>query len=117
MAVINMSKNQKVSMVKEDGSSIKNIFIGVNWDANRYAGEAEIDFDLNGFVTNTDRKVTYPADIVNWNTYNTVDYPWIEYSGDNRTGSDKEKGMIFNGKHYDECFIVHADKFPKDRTD
>ena len=30
MAVINMSKNQKVSMVKEDGSSIKNIFIGVN---------------------------------------------------------------------------------------
>ena len=47
MAVINMSKNQKVSMVKEDGSSIKNIFIGVNWDANRYAGEAEIDFDLN----------------------------------------------------------------------
>lgn len=117
MAVINMSKNQKVSMMKEDGSSIKNIFIGVNWDANRYAGEADIDFDLNGFVTNADRKVTYPEDIVNYNTYNKTNYPWIEYSGDNRTGSDKEKGMIFNGKHYDECFIVHADKFPADKSD
>ena len=45
MAVINMSKNQKISMVKEDGTGIKNFFIGVNWDQNRYAGEADIDFD------------------------------------------------------------------------
>ena len=30
MAVINMSKNQKISMVKEDGTGIKNFFIGVN---------------------------------------------------------------------------------------
>ena len=49
MAVINMSKNQKISMVKEDGTGIKNFFIGVNWDQNRYAGEADIDFDINGF--------------------------------------------------------------------
>ena len=116
MAAINMSKNQKVSMVKDDGSSIKNIFIGVNWDANRYAAEADIDFDIQGFITNSDRKVTYPNDIVNYNTYNTADYPWIEYSGDNRTGDDS-MGMTFNGKHYDEYFIIHADKFPADRTD
>lgn len=117
MAVINMSKNQKVDMTKDDGSSLKNIFIGVNWDANRYAGESKIDFDLNGFATNSDRKVIYPRDVVNYATYNVEDYPWIEYSGDNQTGDDEEKGMDFNGKHYDECFIVHADKFPKDRTD
>ena len=47
MAVINMSKNQKISMVKEDGSAVKNFFIGANWDQNRYAGEADIDFDIN----------------------------------------------------------------------
>lgn len=116
MAAINMSKNQKVSMVKDDGSSIKNIFIGVNWDANRYAAEADIDFDIQGFITNSDRKVTYPNDIVNYNTYNTANCPWIEYSGDNRTGDDST-GMKFNGKHYDEYFIIHADKFPADRTD
>ena len=50
--VINMSKNQKISMTKEDGTAIKNFFIGVNWDQNRYAGESDIDFDINGFLTN-----------------------------------------------------------------
>lgn len=67
--VINMSKNQKISMTKEDGTAIKNFFIGVNWDQNRYAGESDIDFDINGFLTNSDRKVAYPKDIVNYNTY------------------------------------------------
>lgn len=47
--VINMSKNQKISMTKNDGTAIKNFFIGVNWDQNRYADEADIDFDINGF--------------------------------------------------------------------
>ena len=45
MAVIDMSKNQKISMVKDDGSGIKNIFIGVRWDMNKYAGESDVDFD------------------------------------------------------------------------
>lgn len=117
MAVINMSKNQKVSMVKEDGTGIKNFFIGVNWDANRYAGEADIDFDINGFITNSDRHVAYPKDLVNYKTYGDGSaYPWIEYSGDNKTGDDSQ-GITFNGKHYDEYFIVHADTFPADKTD
>ena len=73
MATINMSKNQKISMTKEDGSAVKNFFIGVNWDQNRY-------------------------------------------SGDNLTGNDSQ-GMMFNGKHYDEYFIIHADQFPENKTD
>ena len=64
MATINMSKKQKISMTKEDGSAVKNFFIGVNWEQNRYAGEADIDFDINGMLTNGDRKVTYPGDLV-----------------------------------------------------
>ena len=55
MATINMSKKQKISMTKEDGSAVKNFFIGVNWEQNRYAGEADIDFDINGMLTNGDR--------------------------------------------------------------
>lgn len=114
--VINMSKNQKINMTKDDGTAIKNFFIGVNWDKNRCAGESDIDFDINGFITNSDRKVKYPDDIVNYNTYSESAYPWIEYSGDNKTGDDSQ-GVMFDGVHYDESFIVHADKFPSDRTD
>ena len=117
MAVINMSKNQKINMSKEDGTPIKNFFIGVNWDQNRYAGQADIDFDIHGFLTNSDRKVSYPKEIVNYNTYGTgKDYPWVEFSGDNLTGDDSQ-GITFNGEHYDEYFIVHADTFPADKTD
>lgn len=116
-AVKDMSKNQKISMVKEDGTGIKNFFIGVNWDQNRYAGEADIDFDINGFLTDSSRKVVYPEDLVNYKTYEDGSaYPWVDYSGDNKTGDDSQ-GMIFNGKHYDEYFIVHADTFPKDKTE
>ena len=116
MAVINMSKNQKINMTKEDGTAVRNFFIGVNWDQNRYAGESDIDFDIHGFLTQSDRKVAYPQDIVNYNTYNQSDYPWIDFSGDNRTGEDSS-GIVFDGKHYDEYFIVHADQFPADRTE
>ena len=116
MAVINMSKNQKINMTKEDGTAVRNFFIGVNWDQNRYAGQSDIDFDIHGFLTQSDRKVAYPQDIVNYNTYNQSDYPWVEFSGDNRTGEDSS-GIVFDGKHYDEYFIVHADQFPADRTE
>lgn len=116
MTVINMSKNQKVSMSKDDGSSIKKVFIGTNWDMNRYAGEADIDFDIHGFLTNGERKCAYPTDLVNYNTYNSSAYPWLEFSGDNRTGDDSA-GIMFNGKHYDEYFIVDTTKFPADKSE
>lgn len=117
MATINMSKNQKINMTKDDGSAIKNIFIGIAWDMNRYAGEADADLDIHGFPTNADRKIVYPGDLVNFNTYGDGSaYPWCKFSGDNMTGDDAQ-GMMFNGKHYDEYFIVNADKFPADRSE
>lgn len=117
MATINMSKNQKINMTKDDGSAIKNIFIGIAWDMNRYAGEADADLDIHGFPTNADRKIVYPGDLVNYNTYGDGSaYPWCKFSGDNMTGDDAQ-GMKFNGKHYDEYFIVNADKFPADRSE
>lgn len=114
---INMSKNQKINMNKSNGEAIKKIFVGVNWDQNRYAGEADIDFDINGFLTNADRRVEYPKDIVNYNTYGDgSQYPWVVFSGDNRTGDDSQ-GITFSGKHYDEYFIIDSDKFPTNKTD
>lgn len=117
MATINMSKNQKVNMSKSDGSVIKRVFVGVNWDMNRYAGEADVDLDIHGFLTDTNRNVQYPSEIVNYNTYGTGDsYPWIEFSGDNRTGNDSQ-GMMFDGKHFDEFFIIDTEKFPTDKKE
>ena len=40
----------------------------------------------------------------------------MEYSGDNLTGDDSQ-GITFDGHHYDEYFIIHADTFPSDKTD
>ena len=55
--------------------------------------------------------------MVNYHSYgNGSAYPWCEFSGDNLTGDDS-RGMMFNGKHYDEYFIIHADKFPQDRSE
>ena len=49
MATINMSKNQKVN--KRPWKRNQEVFSRMNWDQNRYAGEADIDFDIHGFVT------------------------------------------------------------------
>lgn len=117
MSTINMSKNQKINMAKDDGSAIKKIFMGINWDMNRYAGEANADLDIHGFVTNSNRDVVYSRDVVNYHTYSDTTYPWIKFSGDNQTGDDALSGMKFNGKHYDEYFIINADEFPADRSE
>ena len=91
-------------------------FIGVNWDANRYAGEEDADLDIGGFATNDDRRVQYPADLVNYNTYGDgSQYSWCKFSGRQQNGDDSQ-GIDFRGKHYDEYFIVDADKFPANRT-
>ena len=73
MAVINMSKtngNTKINMVKDDGSAMKIAFIGISWNKNRYAGEANFDLDLCGFLTDGSRKVQYPIEIGRLYRYN-----------------------------------------------
>ena len=118
--VIDMSKRDKYNMTKDDGSAIKVIFVGANWDMNRFSGEANADLDIHGMLNDSNHKVAYPTDIVNYNTwknYGAAAYPWCKFSGDNTTGDDKSGGITFNGKHYDEYFIIDADKFPSDRNE
>lgn len=122
MATIDMTKNprKKYNMTKEDGSAIRMIYIGVRWDMNRFAGGDNADLDVSGFVTDKDRRVAYPSDLVNyatWEQLGAAAYPWCKFSGDNRTGDDTKGGMDFNGKHYDEYFIIDASKFPADRNE
>lgn len=114
----NMIKTRdKVSMVKADGTPIKKIFIGANWNKSRFAGDADYDMDIQGFVHGSDHKIFGLRDIVNYKTFQDgSNYPWCQFSGDNRTGDD-DTGSTFYGKHYDEFFIVDADKFPADRNE
>lgn len=113
-----IATGQVVSMAKEDGTPIKVIFMGINWDKQIYSGEEDLDIDMNGFLTDDSRKLPsndWASHLVNyftWNNYGESAYPWCWYSGDNTTGDDDCGGYDFNGKHYDEAFIIYADKFP-----
>lgn len=118
MPVIDMSKNQKINMVKDDGSTIKRIFIGLKWDRNRFSQEGNYDLDIVGFLTNKERKAEYPEDLVNHQNhdYNKVSWDWCELSKDNLDGSD-EKGITFDNIHFDEYMIVDADKLPEGKEE
>lgn len=116
--VINMSKNQKINMSKDDGNSVKKVFVGIKWDMNRFSSEGEIDLDVCGFLTDSDRKCEFPNDLVNHQ--NTLNYgttwDWCELSPDNTDGDDN-KGITFNNVHYDEYMIIDTDKIPNNRND
>lgn len=114
MMSIDLSKEIKVKLAKEDGTPIRNLFIGMNWGKNTYSGQDDFDVDLNCFVTDVNRKVTFPADIINYKFSQKHFSGVVEYSGDNRDGSDNV-GVNYNGKHYDEAMYVHTDKFPTDK--
>lgn len=118
MPVIDMSKNQKINMIKTDGSAIKKIFIGLKWDRNRFSQEGDYDLDIVGFITNKERKAEYPEDLVNHQNhdYNKVRWDWCDLSDDNRDGEDKD-GTTFDGIHFDEYMIVDANKFPSDKDE
>ena len=118
MAIINMSKSQKINMSKDNGETIKKVFIGIRWDKNRFSSEGDFDLDLLGFLTNGDRRCEFPSDLVNHqntNNYGTT-WDWCELSEDNRDGEDS-KGIEFAGEHYDEYLTIDTSKIPADRTD
>lgn len=118
MATINMSKSQKINMSKDNGETIKNVFIGIKWDKNRFSSEGDFDLDLLGFLTNSDRRCEFPSDLVNHQ--NTTNYgttwDWCKLSKDNRNGEDSV-GIEFAGEHYDEYMTIDTSKIPADRTD
>lgn len=116
--VINMSKNQKINMVKDDGTLVRKVFVGIRWDKNRFSSEKEADLDVLGFLTDSNRKCGFPSDLVNHqNTQNYgTTWDWCELSADNLDGDDS-LGTTFAGEHYDEYMIIDSDKIPEEKTD
>ena len=111
---INLSKQTRVSLAKEDGSVIKNLFVGINWGKNTYSGEENFDADLIGFVTDVNRQIKVPEDILYAQLSTAHPSGVIKHSGDNLDGSD-EVGVSFNNKHFDEAIYVYTDKMPNNK--
>lgn len=98
---ISLIKGQNVSLSKSN-PSLKNILIGLGWDARSTDGQ-DFDLDASVFMTTEDRKV--PSDEY-FIFYNQLVSPCgsVQHAGDNLTGS---------GDNDDESVIVELDKVPE----
>lgn len=111
---VDLSKHPVVELKKEDGTAISRLFIGINWNQNTYAGEADFDLDLGAFVSGFDKQITDVADIINYAFGKKHPSGVVEYTGDNRNGNDND-GVSYLGHHYDEAMYVDTSKFPADK--
>lgn len=86
---INLTKKQTISLEKEAGNTLKNISMGLGWDAakkggffGRLAGPASIDLDASCIMLDCNRE---PVDLVWFRQLKSRDGS-VAHSGDNRTG-------------------------------
>ena len=95
---ISLIKGQNISLSKTD-SSLKNILVGLGWDARSTDGQ---DFDLDASVFMATENGKVPSDR-HFIFYNQLVSPCggVEHTGDNLTG---------DGDGDDESVIVHLDK-------
>ncbi len=103
---VNLSKGQRISMVKAGGGTLTRVRMGLGWDAVKKRGffgskEQEIDLDASCMIYNRDGQL---LDAVWWKQLQSRDGN-IVHTGDNRTGV---------GEGDDESIIVdlsalHAD--------
>ena len=99
---ISLNKGQRVDLTKGN-PSLKNVLIGLGWEANQYDGEASFDLDASAFLLNNNDKCPSDSDIV---FYGNLQHPSkaIIHQGDNRTG---------DGDGDDEVIQVSLDKIPE----
>ena len=81
---INLSKGGRVNLSKE-APGLKNILIGLGWDANSSDTGKEFDLDASVFLIGANGKTTKETDFVFYNNLKSTDES-VEHMGDNRTG-------------------------------
>lgn len=77
---LNLSKGQSLNLEK-NGNAIKNLLVGLGWDANQYG--ATFDLDASVFLLNS-KGVLPELDAVVY--FNNLKAPGMEHHGDNLTG-------------------------------
>ncbi|MFF5229151.1 TerD family protein [Dactylosporangium sp. NPDC000521] len=100
---VNLSKGQRVSLRKQDGSSLSLVRMGLGWDPLKKRGlfgnrEVEIDLDASAILF-ADKQ---PVDIAFFNQLRSKDGS-VQHTGDNRTGA---------GDGDDESIIVDLNRVP-----
>ncbi len=97
-----LTKGQKVSLTK-DNPGLKNVIVGLGWDANVFDTGDAFDLDASVFLLGEDGKVTSTDDFVFYG--NKVHKSGsVEHLGDNRTG---------DGEGDDEQIKVDLSKVPE----
>lgn len=108
---ISLSKNQTISLKKQDGSGLKKIFMGLAWrEASQTGGFLKRLFssaqpiDLDSSVLCFDKNGNYMKDNTVWFRQTETFNDAIKHSGDNREGG--------NGKDDDERINIDLERLP-----
>lgn len=100
---VSLAKGGRVSLSKE-APGLKNIIVGLGWDANATDTGAQFDLDASVFLVGANEKVLSDAHFV---FYNNATSPCgaVVHQGDNRTGE---------GEGDDEVIKIDLDKVSSD---
>ncbi len=81
---VNLSKGQRFSLSK-DVAGLKNVLIGLGWDANSSDSNSDFDLDASVFLLGSDGKCQKDSDFIFYNNLKSSDGS-VTHTGDNRTG-------------------------------
>lgn len=102
---VNLTKGQKISLSKSDGSALTQVIMGLGWDAIKkkgflgFGGGGDIDLDASCVLFDENKQ---PLDVVYFGQLQSKDGS-ITHTGDNRTG---------DGDGDDEQIIVDLSRVP-----
>ena len=98
--ILNLEKGGTLDLTKR-APGIKNVKLGIGWDAANARSMYPFDLDISVFLLNANGKVTsIPADVI---FYNNRDASGVHLNGDNRTG---------DGNGDDEIITIDFSKLP-----
>lgn len=100
---IALTKGGNISLSKE-APSLKNILVGLGWDARAQKAGAAFDLDASCFMLAADGKVLSDTNFIFYNKPKS-DCDSVEHAGDNRTGK---------GEGDDEVIFVRLEKVPSE---
>lgn len=110
---VNLTKGQKVSLVKADGKKLTKLMVGLGWDAAEaeggffkklFSGKKEIDCDASVFMCKGGKLKSTDEDIVYFGNLQHKSGS-VRHMGDNLTGE---------GEGDDEQIFVDLEKIPAD---
>lgn len=98
---VNLTKGQKISLDKEAGTALSQVFMGLGWDVRKgFFGGGDIDLDASCLLFGEDNQL---VDAVWFKQLNSRDGS-IAHSGDNLTGE---------GAGDDETITIHLASVPQ----